>query len=40
MLVFPSDLEEVEEIRGGGVDCDCVLMAGGSWVWKLSYFEL
>jgi hypothetical protein len=29
VLVFAADLEEVEEVCGGAVDADCVLV----WVW-------
>ena len=31
MLVFTLNLEDVEEIEGGGVDGDEVLRGGGNW---------
>ena len=40
MLVFPSDLEEVEEICGTGVNAYQVLIACWGWVREFRDFEL
>jgi hypothetical protein len=40
VLVFAADLEEVEEVCGGGVDGDEVFGGFGSWGGEVEDFEV
>lgn len=39
-LVFALDLEDVEEVGGGGVDLDQVLVVFGGWIGQVGDLEL
>ena len=34
MLIFAADLEEIEEVGGGGVDVDYIRGTLCDWVWE------
>lgn len=40
MLIFSCDLEEIEEIRCGGMNSNYVLIASRLGIWQLGDFEL
>lgn len=40
MLIFATDLEQVEEVGGAGANADEVLVWGGGWVGDGSYGEV
>jgi hypothetical protein len=40
MLIFAADLEQVEEVCGGGVDGDEVFVWFGRWCGEVEDFEV
>lgn len=40
MLILATDLEQVEEVRGSGMDGDQILVWFGSWVRQISDLEV
>ena len=40
MLVLATDLEQVEEVCGSGMDSDQILVRLGSWVRQISDLEV